>query len=147
MNVQREVILDLLPVYLAGEASLATRSLVEEFLAQDTELAESVRSEQSNRFLTTPLPELPQELELKSLNRTRYLLGWQRWLFGLGIGFSAVGLTSEFSFNKGHLREFHFLMRDDPSLFGTCLALGLVCWIAYFFIRHRLRTPSLYRSS
>ena len=43
MNVTKEVIIDLLPVYLAGEASLATRVLVEEFLAQDPELAQEVR--------------------------------------------------------------------------------------------------------
>ena len=143
MNVNREVILDLLPVYLAGEASPATRALIEEFLAQDPELAQHVRSQQGDDPLKTTLLELPPELELKSLHRTRYLLGWQRWLFGLGIGFSAVALTSEFSFREGRLREFHFLIRDYPGLFGTCLVLGLACWIGYFLIRRRLRVSSL----
>jgi len=138
MNVKREVILDLLPIYLAGEASPATRALVEEFLVQDSELAQSVRSQQTDNSLRMVLPELPPELELKSLHRTRYLLGWQRWLFGLGIGFSAVSLTSEFSFKEGRLREFHFLIRDYPSVFGTCVVIGLACWIAYFCIRRRL---------
>ena len=139
---KEEVILDLLPVYLAGEASQATRALVEEYLAQDPELAQSVRSQQADNSLRMVLPELPPELELKSLRRTRYLLGWQRWLFGLGIGFSAMSLTSEFSFKEGRLREFHFLIRDYPDVFGTCVVLGLVCWIAYFCIRHRLRTTA-----
>lgn len=140
MKVTREVITDLLPVYLAGEASPATRALIEEYLVQDPELAESVRSQQTDNSLRMVLPELPPELELKSLRRTRNLLGWQRWLFGLGIGFSAVALTSEFSFKEGRLREFHFLIRDYPDVFGTCVVIGLVCWIAYFCIRHRLRT-------
>ena len=39
MNVTREIILDLLPVYLSGEASPATRSLVEEYMKRDPELA------------------------------------------------------------------------------------------------------------
>ena len=43
MNVTREVILDLLPVYLSGEASPATRTLVEEYLRQDAELAQRIR--------------------------------------------------------------------------------------------------------
>ncbi len=43
MNVTREVILDLLPVYLSGEASPATRALVEEFLQQDAQLAQRIR--------------------------------------------------------------------------------------------------------
>lgn len=140
MNVNREVILDLLPVYLAGEASPATRSLVEEFLAQDPELAQRVRSQQTDDPLKTTLLELPPELELKSLRRTRSLLSWQRWLFGLGIGFSVVAFTSEISFKEGRLREFHFLIQDYPSTFGSCLVLALVCWIAYFLIRRRLRT-------
>jgi len=38
MNVTREVILDLLPVYLAGEASPDTRALIEEFVEQDLSL-------------------------------------------------------------------------------------------------------------
>jgi len=43
MNVTREVILDLLPVYLAGEASPATRALIEEYMEQDPELAQRIR--------------------------------------------------------------------------------------------------------
>jgi predicted anti-sigma-YlaC factor YlaD len=142
MNINREVIMDLLPVYLAGEASQATRALIEEYLAHDPELAESVRSQQADNSLRMVLPELPPELELKSLRRTRSLLGWQRWLFGLGLGFSVMSLTSEFSFKEGRLREFHFLIHDYPDVFGTCVVLGLVCWIAYFSIRHRLRTTA-----
>ena len=38
VNVTREVILDLLPVYLAGEASADTRQLVDEYMRQDAEL-------------------------------------------------------------------------------------------------------------
>ena len=43
MNIPKEVILDLLPVYLAGEVSPATRAWIEEYLAQNPELAERVR--------------------------------------------------------------------------------------------------------
>jgi hypothetical protein len=140
MKVTKEIILDLLPVYLAGEASEATCALVEEHLAHDPELAQSVRSQLGDNSLRIALTELPPELELKSLHRTRHLLSWQRWLFGLGIGFSAVSLTSEISFREGRIRGFHFLIRDYPEMFGTCLVLALVCWIAYFGIRRRLNT-------
>ena len=142
MKVTKEIILDLLPVYLAGEASEATCSLVEEYLAHDPELAQSVRSQRADNSFRIDLPELPPELELKSLHRTRHLLSWQRWLFGLAIGFSTVSLTSEMSFREGQIREFHFLIRDYPEVFGTCLVLGLSCWIAFFLIRRRSRTAS-----
>jgi hypothetical protein len=36
-------------------------------------------------------------------------------------------------------KEFNFLLRDYPAEFGTCVALGLACRIAYFSIRRRLR--------
>lgn len=142
MKITKEIILDLVPVYLAGEASQATRALVEEYLAGDPELAQSVRAQQADSSFRMDLPELPPELELKSLHRTRHLLSWQRWLFGLAIGFSAISLTSQFSIRKGRLQEFHFLIRDYPEMFGPCVVIGLVCWIAYFYIRRRLNTAA-----
>jgi anti-sigma factor RsiW len=143
MNVTREVILDLLPVYLAGEASPATRTLVEEYIKQDAELAQRIRLLLADDLAKAAPPVLPPELELRSLRRTRSLLGWQRWVFGLGIFFSAMSLSNEFSCEGGHLKEFHFLLRDYPAEFGICLALGLACWIAYFTIRRRLRTGAM----
>jgi len=139
MNVTREVILDLLPVYLAGEASPATRALVEEYLKQDAELAERIRLQGADSLATAVPSTLPPDLELRSLRRTRSLLGWQKWLFGLGITFTALSFSSEISFHDGGIKEFHFLIRDYPALFGTLVVLAVVCWIGYYFIRRRLR--------
>jgi predicted anti-sigma-YlaC factor YlaD len=143
MNVTREVILDLLPVYLSGEASSATRTLVEEYIKQDAELAQQIRLQWADSFAKAVPSALPPDLELRALRRTRSLLIWQRWLFGLGIFFSATSLSNQFSFEGGHLKDFHFLVRDYPAEFGICLLLGLACWIAYFSIRHRLRTYAM----
>lgn len=140
MNVTREVILDLLPVYLAGEASPATRALVEEYMKQDPELAQRMRLQWAENFAKVAPTALPPDLELRSLSRTRKLLGWQRWLFGFGIFFAAMLLSNESSFEGWRLKEFHFLLRDYPVEFGTCLVLGLACWTAYFAIRRHLRT-------
>src|SRR5207244_1916981 len=75
MNVTREVILDLLPVYLAGEASPATPPLVEEFLRQDEELARRIRQQWVESLAAAAPSALPPDLELRSLKRTRRLLG------------------------------------------------------------------------
>jgi anti-sigma factor RsiW len=40
MEIKRNTILDLLPLYLSGEASAETKALVERYLASDPELAE-----------------------------------------------------------------------------------------------------------
>jgi len=140
MNVTREVILDLLPVYLSGEASPATRALVEEYMQQDPELAQRIRLQWAENFAKVVPSALPPDLELRSLRRTRRLLAWQRWLFGFGIFFAAMSLSNESSFAHGRLKEFHFLLRDYPVEFGLCLALGLACWTIYFAIRRHLRT-------
>jgi len=140
MNVTREVVLDLLPVYLAGEASPATCALIEEYAKQDAELAESIRIQRSDNFAKAAPSALGPEQELRSLRRTRSVLGWQRWLFGLAIFFTAMSLSNSFSFEGWRLKDFHFLLSDYPVEFGICLVLGLACWIGYFSIRRGLRT-------
>ncbi len=93
MNVTREIILDLLPVYLSGEASPATRALVEDYMKQDPELAQRIRLQWAENFTKVAPSPLPPDLELRSLSRTRKLLGVQRWLFGFGIFFIGVSLS------------------------------------------------------
>ena len=136
MSIPKEVILDLLPVYLAGEASPATRVWLEEYLAQDPELAAQVHRQRTGTF-DQPLPSLPPELELRALRRTRRMMTLLRWLFGLGMAFSASALAVEISFRPFKTR---LLLLDYPAQLGPCLAAGLACWTAYFVLRRRLRT-------
>ena len=44
MKLEREVIIDLLPAYFSGEASAATRRLVEDFFREDPDFEKSARS-------------------------------------------------------------------------------------------------------
>ena len=63
-KITRNVILDLMPLYLAGEASQDTKELVEEYLETDKELAEMAK--QSTTFdlpKDVPVP-LEQALQL-----------------------------------------------------------------------------------
>lgn len=142
MSVSRDVILDLLPVYLAGEASPATRQLVEEYLQQDPELAESISAQATKglgrvaRSTATP----PPDVELRSLQRVRAMIAWQRRLFGFGIGFTAIALTTKITFRNGGVADVRFLIRDFPAQFAPFAVLAICCWIAYFVLRHRLGT-------
>lgn len=139
MNIPKDVILDLLPVYLAGEASPATRAWLVEYLAQNPELAEQVRVQQS-QSLDQALPPLPPELELLALRNTRRTMTLLRWLFGLSMAFSAVALALELSFRPFKLR---LLVFDYPAQLLPCLAAGAACWTAYFVLRRRLRTTGV----
>jgi len=140
MNVTREVILDLLPVYLAGEASPATRALVEEYLKQDPELAQKIRIQWSENFAKVAPSALPPDLELRSLSRARKLLALQRWVFAFAITFTAISLAIKISTQGGEITSFHLLIQDYPVQLGICSLLALVCWVGYYFIRRRLRT-------
>src|SRR5215510_7887042 len=98
MKVTREVILDLLPLYLAGEGSPATRALVEEYLKNDSELAERVRT-LGVHALEVAATKLGPDLELDALRRTRRRLGQLRWLLGMGLAFTALALAMEMRFH------------------------------------------------
>jgi anti-sigma factor RsiW len=57
MEVTRKVILDLLPMYLAGEVSPDTQKLVELYLETDPELAQKVRKVNVMKLESdTPIP-------------------------------------------------------------------------------------------
>ena len=140
MTVPRDVVLDLLPVYLAGEASASTRSLVEEYARSDAEIAAQIRAERLAMLDGLPSAAVPPQLELTALAHTRRLLRIQRWLFGLALAFAAFGCSIEYSTWNGRLHEFHFLIRDYPMLFGGALVCSAGCWVAYAVLRRRIRT-------
>jgi hypothetical protein len=142
VEVTREVILDLIPLVLGGEASPASRALVEEYLKQHPDLADRVRVLQAEGFAPTGSSELTPDLELKSLRRTKRLLGLQRWLFGLGIALTAISLGMRIEFREGRIAEFRFLLSEYPLELGIPLVLGLGFLIAYFVIRRRQRTSA-----
>lgn len=142
MNVTREIIMDLLPIYLAGEGSQETRALVESFLKQDPELAHRIHTQWMENMTKAVSSSLPPELELKALRRTRRLLGAQKWLLGLSCFFTAMLLSNEFRIEDGHIKEFHFLIGAYPVEFSICATLAAAFWIAYFYFRRRLRTSA-----
>jgi hypothetical protein len=139
MNVTREVILDLLPLYLADEASPATRALIEEYLKGDPELALRVREERTDMRSGAAAAGPPPELELRALRRTRRLLGAQRWLFAVGISCVLLAFSTEISFHGGRPVEAHLLLRDFPIGLGLLFAFGVANLVAYHMIKRKLR--------
>jgi anti-sigma factor RsiW len=140
MNVTREVIVDLLPVYLSGEASPATKELVESYMKQDPELAQRLRSQWVENLNTATPATLPPELELRAFRRTKSLIGWQKWLLGFAIFFTSISASFEISISGAHVTEFHFLLQSAPAEMGICVALAVVFWTGYFLLRRRLRS-------
>jgi hypothetical protein len=140
MKVTREVVLDLLPLYLSGEASADSRALIVEYLAQDPELAQHIRSEPAELFSDATAPPLPPSLEVRSLRRARTLINLQKWLFGPSIALSALALAIVIKSDHGSIRSVHFLIADYPLEIGAAALLAIVGWSAYFGVRRRLRS-------
>jgi hypothetical protein len=141
MYVSREVVLDLLPLYAAGEASAESRVLVEEYLAID----ESLREEVDRNALLKPLelpataPRLADDAELRALKRTQHLLAWQRRLYALAVTFSVLSVGGVGWFDNGF--KFQFFLSAYPQYFRPCIGLAVSCWIYYFFLRWRMHRP------
>jgi hypothetical protein len=88
-QVTRDMVRDLLPVYLAGDASADTRTVVEAFLAKDAELREIVEAAGNDSL---PALKAPAGLEAQSLERTRQLLGGKNFWLGFALIFTFVPL-------------------------------------------------------
>lgn len=95
-NVTRDVILDLLPLYLAGEASDDTRALVEQYLADDPQLAQLAQRAQETKLPNDiPIP-LTEDDEMKAFKKAKRLMLQHNLFLFLAVLFTflfAMGLT------------------------------------------------------
>lgn len=139
MYVTQDVILDLLPLYLAGEASPATRVLVEAYLKEHPDIGERVRHASGDPLAALPPPSAPPDLEMQSLRRTMRLLTRQRWLFAVAIWLTCAPFMTVITFPQGHM-HLRFLINDYPVQLGICAQFAVWCWLYYFYIRYRVRT-------
>ena len=120
MNISKNVIRDLLPIYAAGEASEDTRVLVAEACAEDPELRAEVDSLGAVRLPDAPPPA---DLGVATLRRTQRLLRERTFLVGFSYYFTMLPLV--------------FLGRQlgGARVIATiCLAVAIGGWI--FFLRN-----------
>ena len=90
MEITRNVILDLLPLYLAGEASEDTRILVRKYLQTDPQLAElAERSAAMELSEDIPLP-LTEEDKMEAYKEAKRLMFWRTVIVAGLISFTLV---------------------------------------------------------
>ena len=133
MNVTREVISDLLPLYLSNGASEDTRRLVETFLEQDKEFAQLVSTETDEVLKAEIEIPLTKENELKVLERTKRLLKLREASFFLAIFFSFSPLTVwDTSWGSG------WLIRDFPLVSAALALVAALLWVFHCVLRRNL---------
>jgi len=137
MNITRDVIKDLIPVYLAGDVSADTRTLVESYLKSDPELAADVSAARGDSL---GLPATtPPTAEKQALDATRQLLKSRTSTLVVATLFTVLPLTFAF---RGTTITF-LLIRDAPVIGLAWWATAAIMWIWHASIRRRLRVSGL----
>jgi hypothetical protein len=134
MTITKDIITDLLPVYLSGDCSTDTKRLVEEYLRTDASLAAEVQ-----RMRTTPLPAMSapdagRSDELRTLKRTKSLLNWRSALMAFGFFFTLA------PFSVLHINDTtYWFFIEAPRAAAVYGIIGLISWIGYFLLKRRLQ--------
>jgi hypothetical protein len=129
-NVTRDVIHDLWPLYVSGDVSADTRALVDEFLAQDPELARDLRSG-GGGLLGESLPaEPPPGHGLKTLRLVK------RRLWGYPVFLQLAMIFSVMAFGR--------IVADtswdvSPLNFIVTASIAAFFWIAFCVSLYRGR--------
>ena len=131
MNITRDVITDLLPVYLSGEASADTQTLVTEFLATDPEFARLIHA--PDTALRDGSPTLTQDRELATLKATRTVLRQRSYFLAFAIVFALSSIAIRFSADG-----LFWLWRDQPFIGAILLAVGVFCAYQYWRISRKV---------
>jgi hypothetical protein len=134
MNITRDVVIDLLPVYESGEASADTRALVDAFLARDEEFARIVRAARRSNPVLPPALEPGADVERTALNETLRALRKKRWTHALALFCTLVPFT--FTFSGTNLT--FFMLRDRPEAVAFLVPAAALWW-SYFRQSHLFR--------
>ena len=121
-NVTRDVIVDLWPLYVSGEASQDTLGLVEAFLREDPEFARELRQDAREPLTGHDIPSLTPDHELRTLAQIKRRLIGPRWLLLLAMVFTmqAFGrIVSDTSFDV------------SPRKFIATAMVAACFWVAF----------------
>jgi len=129
MNVTREVVTDLLPIYFSGEASGDTKVLVEDYFRQDPDFERIARSAATPlETLRAARPIAPSaEREKRDLESVLWGLRRRKWLFGVSLFLTLAPLSF---FTQGHIVS--LMVRDSPWHAAFDWSLAAVLWFLYF---------------
>ena len=131
MNVTREVIMDLWPLYESGEASPATRALIDEFLIQDPAFA---REMQTPSLEPVTVPALPADHETRTLARLKRQLRGYPWLRQASVVATALAFARIVSDTSWDVSPRRFIIH-------TLIAAAL--WTAYAVTLSRGRRKAI----
>ena len=136
MKITRDIVTDLLPVYLSGEASADTKALVDSFLKDDPEFAKLI--DENGAVLPDGQIKLSKDIEMDTLNKTTKLLRDRSTYLAFAIFF--LLLPASFKVGEG---GFQWLWADMPLSIVIFLAFVIIFGIQYWRISSKLKSSDL----
>ena len=129
MNITKDVIADLWPLYADGTASADSRVLVEEYLREHPEWSSKLRD--ATNFATWPSgPAIAPDQEAKVLNRIKKRVNFVRALLLLAMMFTAQAfgrIVADTSWDR------------SPRVFIVMSVFAAVFWTWWAFANGRVR--------
>jgi hypothetical protein len=135
MTISDDVMNDLLTLYLADEASPATRALVEQQARENVAFASRLDSARAVPPLTPPY-EPARDVELRALSQTRQFLRLRSAFWASGILFTLLPLS--FSFG-GRL----LILGPHPGLVWAFWSVAAASWVACYVMHRQIRHVGL----
>jgi hypothetical protein len=137
MNLEREVIVDLLPAYFSGEASAATRALVEEYFREHPDFEASARRAGGPlESLKIPALTADKEKEKLALERARLVTETRSSFFWLAV--ISTLMLFLFRIQNG---KFIWIVWSSASGAGSrgpiFIAMAVFFWLFYLYARSR----------
>ncbi|MFC3094539.1 hypothetical protein DRW07_13380 [Alteromonas sediminis] len=141
MTIKQEVIIDLLPLYFAGDASEETQELIEMYFEKHPKFAkammqmhEQIKNNVEEELGENIQVEVSPEQKLKALQRTKVLLRMRAALFLSGT----LSLILPVLFMV-------FVKESDAVEWAKYVVTGILIvvmpttWIGYAYLRYRMR--------
>lgn len=127
MNVTRDVLADLLPVYFSGEASEDTKRLLENYFRENPDFERIARKAATPLEMLRGVPPVApdEEKEKCDLQWTREELFRRRLMFGLALVFTVAPLIPVYS--EGHL--VWTTIRTAPWSAISCWGFAALFWV------------------
>jgi hypothetical protein len=137
MKVEREVIIDLLPAYFSGEASAATRALVEEYFREHPDFEKTARSAnlplERLKVPVAALDEAKAKLAFERARQITEIRGSMLWM--------AIGITLMLGLFRIQDHKIVFILWGGSQFSGIVfVVLAVFLWLFYLRTR-RLKTP------
>jgi len=126
-KIPQHIILDLLPLYIEGEVSNETHSLIEEYLKQDPQLAKLVEQAKIALSLQEIPAPLKKENEMEALKKVKKLMIQHNVFLGLAVLTTFLTVPAYISFHE-----------EIPAAPLMMAGISLIFWIAFFLVNKKI---------